>query len=551
MTESRDRFMHLLKDEILQLDQPELDFGIYRILNFRRVEIERFFDEELPAVLEAAIANEAVIDVEKRDEEGPFGESELDRLYNRLYVFFSRYFRDGDFEPQPRRARKARYSVPYNGEDVHFYWRSFGSHYVKTSEELRSYRFKSGKQAVRFELVDAYEEPDNVKGSTRYFLPMVESCELRTEPGGSVFVVPFAFHRLSGADERKYRAKSEETNGDGVQERVIADFGARVSLPDGVARSDVLKHLKRYTAKGRRDYFVYPNLGPFLREELDFYLKNEVLDLDGASSGEALTDHLKKARTLREVGGRIIDFLHDLETIQVRLFEKRRFVLRTDYLIPLWLIAAEQWPRLAENARQVARWRDDAELGGSVLAFMSQHPELIVETDLFDTGFCHELLGGVDRIDEYTCGFLVHGENFESLRTLGPRFRNEIDVSYIDPPYNTGSDGFLYKDEMARHSSWLSMIVGRLRAVMPWLTADAPLYISIDDREVANLAQALRIVGLELNSTIAVKMSEVSGVENDPRGLAILEVEGIPAGRRRPRACLSGAQGSKDRGEAP
>lgn len=341
MTNSRTRFMELLKNEILQLDQPDLDFGIYRILNFRRAQLDRFFDEELPAVLEKAVAE---VQGDGGEPEA-MAETELDRLYNQLYIFFSRYYRDGDFEPQPRRARNARYSVPYGGEDVHFSWRSIGSHYIKTTEELKSYRFKSGGQPVRFELVDAYEEPDNTKGTARFFLPVTDDCETRIEPDGVVFVVPFAFHRLSPELEKKYGTKSSELNGSNIQDRIVNDLAERLSLPSGVSRGDLLTHMRRYAARARRDYFVHPNLGRFLRDEFDYYLKNEVLEIEGITSPRAAADRVRKIGVLREVASSVISLLDDMEATYARLFEKARFVLNAEYLMRLALV-----PRTMANA---------------------------------------------------------------------------------------------------------------------------------------------------------------------------------------------------------
>lgn len=345
---SRGRFLDLMKREILKLDLADLDFGIYRILNYRRAEIERFFDEELPALFDEAMTYEsdarrtdleeklvelatelekaakdlglgdAFVDGEIRaelaampkavayadtqgalevlDDGEVFSESEEDRLYNVLYTFFSRYYRDGDFQPQQRRARDARYSVPYNGEDVHFHWRSKGSHYIKTTEELKSYSFRSNEWLVRFELIEAFQEPDNVKGNNRYFIPVAEECRTEVTPEGNLFVVPFAFRRLTAAEEKQYKKKSDDLEGDSIQERIIHDLGGSIEVPGGVTKKDLGYHLLRYARKNRADYFVHPQLGSFLRNELDYYLKNEFLDIDGLTSTDAMADRLAKLR---------------------------------------------------------------------------------------------------------------------------------------------------------------------------------------------------------------------------------------------------------------
>ena len=558
MSDSRERFMHLLKSEILQLDQPDLDFGIYRILNFRRAEIERFFDVELPKVLEDAVGKEgaerraelqalvaglreklgesarslglssafrgeelqetlassplgeeyqqALAALEVFDDASPFAESELDRLYNHLYVFFSRYYRDGDFESQPRRAREARYSVPYNGEDVHFYWRSFGSHYVKTAEELRSYQFNAERQRVRFELVEAYQEADNVKGTTRYFVPLAEGCEQRAEPGGPVFVVPFAFHRLTGEEDKKFKERSDEQDASTTQERIVADAVKRVDVPKGIAKADLLRHMRRYTAKARRDYFVHPKLGPFLLGELDYFLKHEILDIDGLTFAASLADRLGKVRVFHEVGSRIIAFLEDIEAIQVQLFEKRRFVMRADYLVSARLIDKSLWDLVLSNEKQLEQWREECGLKGKIgWSTLESHPSLVVDTSLYEPSDVRELLARLDNLAELTDGVLVYAENFGALRTLQPSFRQRIGAMYIDPPYNTGSDDFIYKDEFSRHSTWLTMMRERMLEALPMLASDAALGVSIDENELTQLSALLKGVVGQFVGTVAVQ----------------------------------------------
>ena len=224
MASSKDKFLTLLYDDLLKVDLADLDFGFYRILKYRRDEVKAFFGQRLPEILAEAMQGQAADRttqvrnrlasltgsletvaptlglagaftdgrLDERLADIPAGkdylalaeelvhleaaaglsQTEEDRLYNHLYLFFSRYYADGDFIRQPRRGREGRYSVAYNGEDVHFHWRGRGSHYIKTTEELRSYRYRDGDWSVQFELVEASEEHDNVKGKTRYFFAL-------------------------------------------------------------------------------------------------------------------------------------------------------------------------------------------------------------------------------------------------------------------------------------------------------------------------------------------------------------------------------------------
>lgn len=98
---------------------------------------------------------------------------------------------------------------------------------------------------------------------------------------------------------------------------------------------------------------------------------------------------------------------------------------------------------------------------------------------------------------------LIEGDNFHSLTCLNYTHRGKIDVIYIDPPYNTGNDEFVYRDERfleeypngtpipknhpLRHSAWVSFIVKRLKLAYELLSDKGVMFISIDDNEQANL----------------------------------------------------------------
>lgn len=89
--------------------------------------------------------------------------------------------------------------------------------------------------------------------------------------------------------------------------------------------------------------------------------------------------------------------------------------------------------------------------------------------------------------------FLLEGDNLHSLLLLNKTHRGSIDFIYIDPPYNTGNDDFIYADRIVgrddgfRHSKWLSFLSSRLTAAHSLLSPDGIIFISIDDNEQAPL----------------------------------------------------------------
>lgn len=88
---------------------------------------------------------------------------------------------------------------------------------------------------------------------------------------------------------------------------------------------------------------------------------------------------------------------------------------------------------------------------------------------------------------------IIEGDNLEALSTLAYTHAGEIDVIYIDPPYNTGNKDFIYNDSYVdsedsyRHSKWLSFMSKRLRIAKKLLSDRGVIFISIDDNEQANL----------------------------------------------------------------
>jgi adenine-specific DNA-methyltransferase len=95
---------------------------------------------------------------------------------------------------------------------------------------------------------------------------------------------------------------------------------------------------------------------------------------------------------------------------------------------------------------------------------------------------------------------LIEGDNLEALTTLAYTHEGKIDVIYIDPPYNTGNNDFIYNDsyidseDTFRHSKWVSFMYKRLKLAKQLLSDRGAIFISIDENEVA----ALRLLGDEI-----------------------------------------------------
>jgi len=123
------------------------------------------------------------------------------------------------------------------------------------------------------------------------------------------------------------------------------------------------------------------------------------------------------------------------------------------------------------------------------------------------------LLKPIDKLSvgDDSGNLLVQGDNLEALKALLPYYAGQVKCIYIDPPYNTGNEGWIYNDnvnspemkawlgkvvggeteDLSRHDKWLSMMYPRLSLLRQFLSDDGVIFVSIDDTEVNNLRLVL------------------------------------------------------------
>ena len=213
---------------------------------------------------------------------------------------------------------------------------------------------------------------------------------------------------------------------------VAALTGERRRTERGEPVSHLEHHLRQYVRRNNSDYFVHKDLAGFLNREMDFYLKNEVLNLDNLTvAGEAMAEGwFQQMRLTKAVGGKIIDFLAQIEDFQKLLWEKRKFVTETQYCIALGNINAAFYLDIAVNDGQWDEWRELFGVDGNDRseAYLLTHPTLVLDTKHFDGEFVDRLIASFDDLDGMTDGLLVHSENWQALRLLYGKYRGKRTV---------------------------------------------------------------------------------------------------------------------------
>ncbi|MCX6841945.1 MAG: site-specific DNA-methyltransferase [candidate division WOR-3 bacterium] len=413
-----EKFQELLRELFQLKDAAELDFGIYRILNLKRVQVEEFIANRLPAIVAeafteyttadmaelqkqlsklraeyVALAGEAAFEsggglrADLRSSERGKEYSELHsrlksavateelktRVYNDLYSFFSRYYDDGDFITR-RRIRYSgndAYAIPYNGDEVVLHWATKDQYYVKTIDRFTNYRFRAGDYSVVFEVKRADADEGNGRDKKRYYA-IAGQDPVAWDATTSTLRVYFEYRPLSGKEQTTYGRTEQQKPQDKLNDEAAqAILGA---IPDAapkadLARSDkadsedsvLTRHLRRFTRRNSSDFFIHKNLRGFLEQELDYFIKAECVLLDEVLNAEDLKlsqAHVLRARVVRRIGGHIIDFLAQVEDFQKKLFEKRKLVQRAEYCLTLVRVPETFWPEILANEAQLAEWRE-------------------------------------------------------------------------------------------------------------------------------------------------------------------------------------------------
>lgn len=558
-----DELVRKLK-EILQIDKPELDFGIYRILNARAAEINDYLENQLKIkihdlLLCAGNANFEQIQKELQEAEknasnlgvspdsvpkvqelrrkiedvNASGAEYENAVFSHLLNFFSRYYDSGDFISK-RRYKGNTYSIPYAGEEVLLHWANKDQYYIKSGENFSNYAFKlDDGRRVSFHLISADTAKDNCieNGKERYFVLI--DCKKRCVIGDNDDEYEEIILPVEEVDEElilrfEYKimpkgSKQEDLIDLAVktvlnQPLVIANWGnltKKEPTEKNPQRTLLEKSLTDYTTKNTSDYFIHKDLGGFLRSELDFYIKNEIMHLDDVDNAKTFSDieqNLRLIQTLRAIAHDLITFLAQLEDFQKKLWLKKKFVVTTHYCITINQVPENTYSQIASNTQQWQHWEQMGVLDDVAsnliskskvgrVEYLKSHPYLMVNTALFDIDFKYTLLAAIENLDETLDGLLINSDNFQALKFLEEKYRGKVSCIHIDPPYNTDTSGFIYKNNY-RHSSWLSFMNSRLETSIPFLNLNGQYICHIDENEYEKLHLVFDSTTLENAGTV-------------------------------------------------
>lgn len=366
-------------------------------------------------------------------------------------------------------------------------------YFVKTSDTYQRFSFTDENINLVFKVVATEENKGNQKQKDLYF--DIDNIEKINDE----FAVNFK--RISSNEEIDSLGKNKTER----QKILNQNISKTIREKTGI-KINILKNLEKFQRRYTEDYFIHKNLREFLEKQLIFFINQELLNIDAIFTKNGIIREDKNILSIvfRDVALNIIEKLSLLENLKKKIWEKKKFVLESNYVITLDKI--EEYcgaefleriiPEILVNSKQLSEWKD---LFGIIITskndLLVKDPQqklttnkdiewkkLPLDTNHFPIEFKWKLISKIANLDGRLNGILIHSENWQALNLIQRKYNGKIKCVYIDPPYNTGSDEFKYFDKY-NQNSWMSMIFNRLNYAYEFLTNSGVFYCSIDDNE--------------------------------------------------------------------
>jgi len=407
-------------------------------------------------------------DIEKAIEPFPNFKEEL---FDKLYTFFYRYFSEsGSIYFRHTSIHQNVYEKVYTDDrDVILFWKTHMLYYVKTDRLFKNLEVD----------IDGYK-----------FFFDVSSLEHKRANEKRDIIFEFKEKRKDGAliFNVFYSEKGKTTKTDDILKALKKE---NVKITEDILE----KAFRVFEKQSEVDYFINKNAKEFLKEQFNLWFYQYVF----SGESEWKEERIRQLQVLKDIAFKVIDFISQFEDELVKIWNKPKFVLNSNYVITLDRIAERDSElKLIEKIlnhenfeKQLEEWK---ELG---IVDDSFNKDKIIENNLvnrclsndynhlpIDTRYFKdlelEILNLFDDLDKSLDGWLIKSENYQALNTILPKFKEKVQTIYIDPPFNLdSSDQFLYRTNY-KDANWATLLENRLRIARDWLNEKGSIFVRCD-----------------------------------------------------------------------
>lgn len=278
-----------------------------------------------------------------------------------------------------------------------------------------------------------------------------------------------------------------------------------------ISNEQIQKAFRIYKKQNEVDYFIHKDAAAFLKEQFDIYLYNYLFnDLETEFSGE----RVGQIQKIKNIAHKIIEYIACFEDELKAIWNKPKFARKSNFVLTLDRIAdnielieelishpgfksqlneyrelEKEWVDEEGNITK-KEWDDFNRASNCSIDDIiikengkeSLNPDfkfLPIDTKHFGD-FKWKIINEFDDLDKSIDGYLIKSDNYQVLNTLLPKFRDKVDLIYIDPPFNTGDD-FLYKDKY-QDSTWLTLMENRLELSREMTKSSGSFFLHLDYR---------------------------------------------------------------------
>ena len=420
-----------------------------------------------------------------------------EELFDKLYTFFSRYFcESGSIYFRHLPAFSKTYERVYtDGDDSGLVWKTRMLYYVKSDVLIRSMPVKITDSAPPF-------------GERRFYF---DASEIEHKQNNEKKEFVFKFQNVEVADNHPvvhlrviYSKNGSKTDIESIIKKARNSGEKRVAI----SVEHLHKAFRVFTRQIEADFFINKDANGFLKEQFNLwnyqYLFNEESVFEQT--------RLSQLQALRDTAYDIIDLIAQFEDELRKVWEKPKFVRNVNYVVTLDKLPTELIEKIVAHldfGLQITEWRQlglvDEDFSESNLSRNEMNLNIdngVADECMFlplDSKYFPdlktELLASLGELNDVVDGEIVCSENWQALNTLQKRFAGQIDCIHIDPPYNTQTSGFLYRNEY-RHSSWLTMMENRVQVANEFLTDEGVFLCHIDEHENERLHLLMEDSGL-------------------------------------------------------
>jgi len=410
------------------------------------------------------IFKELVKEIEEKTKDFPEFREEL---FDKLYSFFKTYFSESGsiyFSYTPLKS-KIYEKVYTNQKDVALFWKTHMLYYVKTDKLWNNLTVDFDEDGISYKIHFDVSKLEHKKGNEKreiiYELKNIKDKEI-------TFIVLYS--------ERGRKTKTDEMLRTFKKKKIFLDEGK------------LTKIFRIFEKQNEVDFFINKNAEAFLKEQFDLWLKNYLFD-DESDFSER---RLKELKTLKEIAYKVIDFVAQFEDELVKIWNKPKFVLNSNYVITLdRIVKKKDGIRVIEKiikhkgfSEQIKEWKefdkDKLFTTSKGKEISKEYEHLPIDTKYFDEEIKLEILSLFDNLDEELDGWLIHSENYQALKTILPKFQEKVQTIYIDPPFNLGTNAdFLYNVNY-KDANWITLLENRLNLARDLLNEKGSIFVRCD-----------------------------------------------------------------------